>query len=297
MSWSCWWKWRNNSMLIKQAISHKSRPSAKPSCYLSCWATPGGSTAKSWRGGIHRDISYSECFPSISSSSLAWSSPVELTWCHIWCFGMLSRKPASASLPPSLSYFFVKMWLIIILIFISLLLPLQMEPVVVQASRGEPLGAVAERAGIEIKYKCKKGECGTCEVNIGGKWVKTCQTSVTAPSDGDSLKVNVKTYLQVKKKSAEFFSPMSFVEGVVNNGLGVVGFVQKGLQVCTFSQIWCGWSMLGWRWVRLSHEAGSWLSCQSGGSQTSEENGRATVELQWSIRQFWLDVTWDFTHK
>ena len=111
-----------------------------------------------------------------------------------------------------------------------------MEPVVIQASKGEALGEVAERAGIEIKYKCKKGECGTCEVNIGGKWVKTCQTTVTAPVDGDSLKVNVKTYLQVKKKSAEFFSPMSFVEGVVNNGLGVVGFVQKGLQVYTITE-------------------------------------------------------------
>lgn len=110
-----------------------------------------------------------------------------------------------------------------------------MEPVVVQAAKGESLGAVAERAGIEIKYKCKKGECGTCEVNIGGKWVKTCQTSVTAPAEGDSLKVNVKTYLQATKKSAEFFSPMSFVEGVVNNGLGVVGFVQKGLQVRIFA--------------------------------------------------------------
>lgn len=92
------------------------------------------------------------------------------------------------------------------------------------AKVGEPLGVVAERAGVPIKYSCKKGECGTCEVNVNGKWIKTCQTTIPN-TKGETLKVTVREVKVVPKKGAEFFSPKSFVEGVVNNGLGVVGFV------------------------------------------------------------------------
>lgn len=104
--------------------------------------------------------------------------------------------------------------------------------VTVQAKKGDSLSAVAEAAGVEIKYKCKKGECGTCEVNVGGKWVKACQTSIDAlPKGVEALQITVKDIQKAPEKApSKFFSPASFVEGVVNNGLGVVGFVQVALK-------------------------------------------------------------------
>jgi hypothetical protein len=33
-----------------------------------------------------------------------------------------------------------------------------------------------------------------------------------------------------KKKPSKFFSPASFVEGIVNNGVGVFGFVSEALK-------------------------------------------------------------------
>ena len=50
---------------------------------------------------------------------------------------------------------------------------------VVSAKIGDPLLDVAKKAGVEIPTKCMKGECGTCEVNINGKWVKSCQETGT----------------------------------------------------------------------------------------------------------------------
>jgi ferredoxin len=58
----------------------------------------------------------------------------------------------------------------------------QHEPVAIEAEIGEKLSSLAERAGVEIQYKCRKGECGTCQVKVDGKWVKACQGSVIAPS-------------------------------------------------------------------------------------------------------------------
>ena len=64
-----------------------------------------------------------------------------------------------------------------------------MEPVVVQASRGEPLGVVAERAGIEIKFIPKflfedeavgiGGSCGSNIVYVDGGYVR-CNTNAVA---------------------------------------------------------------------------------------------------------------------
>ena len=76
-----------------------------------------------------------------------------------------------------------------------------------------------------IAYQCRKGECGTCKVNMNGKWVKTCQTRIPAMASNEELVVIVK---KIKKKPAKFFSPKSFAEGVFNNGLGVVGFIARG---------------------------------------------------------------------
>ena len=95
----------------------------------------------------------------------------------------------------------------------------------VNAEIGAELSEVAEEANIPIAYQCRKGECGTCEVNLNGKWVRTCQTQVPAMSKNEDLVVIVK---KIKKKPAKFFSPKSFAEGVFNNGLGVAGFVWRG---------------------------------------------------------------------
>ena len=96
---------------------------------------------------------------------------------------------------------------------------------IINAEIGAELSVVADSANVPIAYKCRKGECGTCEVNMNGKWVRACQTTVPAMENNEDLVVIVK---KIKKKPAKFFSPMSFAEGVFNNGLGVVGFVGKG---------------------------------------------------------------------
>lgn len=54
----------------------------------------------------------------------------------------------------------------------------------VTAKIGDSLADVAKGAGIEINYKCMKGECGTCEINVNGKWIKACQSTVPPLSDG-----------------------------------------------------------------------------------------------------------------
>ena len=101
------------------------------------------------------------------------------------------------------------------------------ETTAFEAAIGSELSEAAEAANVPIAYQCRKGECGTCEVNMNGKWVRTCQTQVPAMSKGEDLVVIVK---KIKKKPAKFFSPKSFAEGVFNNGLGVAGFVWKGVR-------------------------------------------------------------------
>jgi ferredoxin len=48
----------------------------------------------------------------------------------------------------------------------------------VKAYPGQKLSMIANTAGVEIKYKCKKGDCGTCTVNFNGVLVKACQSSL-----------------------------------------------------------------------------------------------------------------------
>jgi len=102
--------------------------------------------------------------------------------------------------------------------------PSQADSKVVEAQIGEPLGNVASRADINIKYKCKKGECGTCEVNVGGKWTKTCQTMVPPMPAGEAYTVSVREKPKEEKKAA-FFSPKSLVDGFTANALGALAFV------------------------------------------------------------------------
>ena len=47
---------------------------------------------------------------------------------------------------------------------------------VVKAMQGDALGAVCKKAGVRIKFDCKNGRCGTCQVRINGRSAaKVCQ--------------------------------------------------------------------------------------------------------------------------
>lgn len=100
------------------------------------------------------------------------------------------------------------------------------------AEVGERLPLVAERAGVDIAYKCKRGECGTCEVRVDGQWVRACQMTVPPVPRGEALRVSVPPTsvpssdtatagTRTAKADPAFFSPLSFWQGIVNNGLGV----------------------------------------------------------------------------
>jgi hypothetical protein len=94
----------------------------------------------------------------------------------------------------------------------------------VLADVGASLADVAQQAGVHIPFKCKKGECGTCEVRVDGKWTRTCQSIVPPVGRGEVLRVSVPAVsaaAAAAKPPSAFFSPKSFLEGVVNNGLGV----------------------------------------------------------------------------
>ena len=48
----------------------------------------------------------------------------------------------------------------------------------VKAIAGQKISMVANAARVPIKYNCKAGDCGTCEVNLDGKIVKACQAVI-----------------------------------------------------------------------------------------------------------------------
>lgn len=105
----------------------------------------------------------------------------------------------------------------------------------VNAVVGQQLSEVAEAANVEINYKCRQGECGTCQVNVNGKWVKACQTVIPSVSRGENLKVTLRPVVVkkevVEEKKPAFFSPKSLADGFANNVMGMVGFVQVGAKV------------------------------------------------------------------
>jgi 2Fe-2S iron-sulfur cluster binding domain len=99
---------------------------------------------------------------------------------------------------------------------------------VTMAMRGQPMRDVATQAGQFIKYGCGKGECGTCEALVQGKWVRPCTALI--PADVSSSEDFVIVVKEVKSKSAssgKFFSVKSFFMGFWNNLLGMVGFVKS----------------------------------------------------------------------
>ena len=58
-----------------------------------------------------------------------------------------------------------------------------------------------------IKYKCGKGECGTCEVMVDGQWVRSCVTRIPLVPEGESYTINVReSMVKPTKKSTRFFS-------------------------------------------------------------------------------------------
>lgn len=91
------------------------------------------------------------------------------------------------------------------------------------AEVGAKLSQVAADAAVVIKYDCMKGQCGTCSVKVGNKWIKTCQTSIPTPSQPNEVYEVIVPKASIK--SSKFFSPRSFLDGVWNNALGMVGFV------------------------------------------------------------------------
>lgn len=97
------------------------------------------------------------------------------------------------------------------------------EIITVEAKAGDELGDIAKAAGVEIKYKCRKGECGTCEVKTDGKWIKTCQTTIPFLGQDEVFRVEVKA---AESEKAAFFSPKSLADGFFNNVAGMAGFAQ-----------------------------------------------------------------------
>jgi ferredoxin len=94
---------------------------------------------------------------------------------------------------------------------------------------GQPIREVAIQAGQFIQYGCGKGECGTCECNMNGKWVRPCIETIPASAGaagaGDLI-IQVKEVKSKVVSSGKFFSIRSFLFGFWNNLLGMIGFVQ-----------------------------------------------------------------------
>jgi ferredoxin len=48
----------------------------------------------------------------------------------------------------------------------------------VEAPEGSSLNAACQKLGLKIPFKCKKGDCGTCTVTIGGVKYRPCVAKV-----------------------------------------------------------------------------------------------------------------------
>jgi ferredoxin len=91
---------------------------------------------------------------------------------------------------------------------------------------GQPIRDVASQAGQFIKYGCGKGECGTCECLVNGKWIRPCISTVPATAQGEDFVISIKATKATKTSSGQFFSIKSFFMGFWNNLLGMIGFVK-----------------------------------------------------------------------
>ena len=50
-----------------------------------------------------------------------------------------------------------------------------------QVAAGSSMLAACKKLGINVKTNCKKGDCGTCTVKVGGRAVKACIGKVPQP--------------------------------------------------------------------------------------------------------------------
>jgi len=93
---------------------------------------------------------------------------------------------------------------------------------------GQPIRDVASQAGQYIQYGCGKGECGTCECMMNGRWVRPCIETVPANAleESDELVLQIKAIKSKTTSSGTFFSIRSFFMGFWNNLLGMFGFVR-----------------------------------------------------------------------
>ncbi|KAL9181766.1 hypothetical protein ACHAXT_012109 [Thalassiosira profunda] len=44
----------------------------------------------------------------------------------------------------------------------------------IDVREGTPLKAACAKLGVKPKYSCKKGDCGSCTVSVGGSRIKAC---------------------------------------------------------------------------------------------------------------------------
>lgn len=44
----------------------------------------------------------------------------------------------------------------------------------VDIKEGTPLKAACAKLGVKPKYSCKRGDCGSCTVSVGGSRIKAC---------------------------------------------------------------------------------------------------------------------------
>mmetsp|Transcript_9960 Transcript_9960/g.20744 ORF Transcript_9960/g.20744 Transcript_9960/m.20744 type:complete len:252 (+) Transcript_9960:317-1072(+) len=92
---------------------------------------------------------------------------------------------------------------------------------------GQPIRDVASQAGQYIQYGCGKGECGTCECMMNGKWVRPCVETVPARTlEEGELVLQIKAIKATAASSGTFFSIRSFFMGFWNNILGMLGFAR-----------------------------------------------------------------------
>lgn len=55
----------------------------------------------------------------------------------------------------------------------------------VNVAPGSPLSAAAAKAGVRVRYDCKEGKCGICQVKVNGKDMRTCVAKV--PKTGGTV--------------------------------------------------------------------------------------------------------------
>mmetsp|Transcript_11663 Transcript_11663/g.32477 ORF Transcript_11663/g.32477 Transcript_11663/m.32477 type:complete len:708 (+) Transcript_11663:129-2252(+) len=106
----------------------------------------------------------------------------------------------------------------------------QPQNVMTMARVGQPLSEVAKQADVFIRYKCRKGECKTCAVNIDGRWVSACQQRIEPQAPGEHFAVRVRPVSEKEKRKEKvaFFSPESISDGFWNNAWGMFGLVTEG---------------------------------------------------------------------